>query len=130
MEIITATESVALNLEYYNKEADAEPLHQNMCRIGNKNRNMKIKHNLSKEQWKALKEIQQINNNTEVNPFDKSSGFVVLSERDAIKKIEEQLGKANIIDEDPTQKYTSKIRKHLCKLRKEKKFTDQEYFEI
>ena len=26
MEIITATESVALNLEYYNKEADAEPL--------------------------------------------------------------------------------------------------------
>ena len=91
---------------------------------------MKIKHNLSKEQWKALKEIQQINNNTKVNPFDNSSGFVVLSEGDAIKKIEEQLGKANIIDEDPTQKYTSKIRKHLCKLRKEKKFTDQEYFEI
>ena len=74
---------------------------------------MKIKHNLSKEQWKALKEIQQINNNTKVNPFNKSSGFVVLSKGDAIKKIEEQLGKANIIDDDPTQKYTSKIRKHV-----------------
>ena len=91
---------------------------------------MKIKDNLSKEQWKALKEIRQINNNTKVYPFDKCLGFVVLSEGDAIRKIEEQLGKAKVIDEDPTQKYTSKIQKHLCKLRKEKKFTDKEYFEI
>ena len=100
------------------------------CHILNKNRNMKIKDNLSKEQRKALKEIWQINNNTKVYPFDKGSGFVVLSEGDAIKKIEEQLGKAEVIDEDPTQKHTSKIQKYLCKLRKEKKFTDMEYFEI
>ena len=57
MEIITATESVALNFEYLNKEADAESLRQNVCHILNKNRNMKIKDNLSKEQRKALKEI-------------------------------------------------------------------------
>ena len=44
--------------------------------------------------------------------------------------IEEQLGKAKVIDEDPTQKYTSKIQKQLCKLRKVKKFRDKEYFEI
>ena len=55
MEIITATEVVALNLEYHNKEADAESLRQNVCHILNKNRNMKIKDNLSKEQQKALK---------------------------------------------------------------------------
>ena len=54
MEIITATESVALNFEYLNKEADAESLRQNVCHILNKNRNMKIKDNLSKEQRKAL----------------------------------------------------------------------------
>ena len=126
MEIITATESVALNLEYHNKEADAESL----CHILNKNRNMKIKDNLSKEQRNALKEIRQISSNTKVYPSDKGSGFVVLSEGDAIKKIEEQLGKAKVVDEDPTQKYTSKIQKHLCKLRKEKKFTDKKYFEI
>ena len=30
MEIITATESVALYLEYHNKEADAESLRQNV----------------------------------------------------------------------------------------------------
>ena len=91
---------------------------------------MKIRDNLSKEQRKALKEIRQINNNTKVYPFDKGSGFVVLSEGDAIHKIEEQLRKAKVIDEDSTQKYTSKNQKHLCKLRKEKKFTDKEYFEI
>ena len=130
MEIIAATESVALNLECHNKEADDESLRQNVCHIINKNRNMKIKDNLSKEQRKALKEIRQINNNTKVYPFDKGSGFVVLSEGDAIKKIEEQLGKAKVIDEDPTQKYTSKVQKHLCKLRKEKKFKNKEYFEI
>ena len=51
-------------------------------------------------------------------------------ERDAIKKIDKQLGKTKVIDEDPTQKYASKIQKQLCKLRKKKKFTDKEYFEI
>ena len=91
---------------------------------------MKIKDNHSNEQRKALKEMQQINNNTKVYPFDKGSGFFVLSEGDAIKKIVEQLRKAKVIDEEPAQKYTSKIQKHLIKLRKEKKVTDQEYFEI
>ena len=50
-------------------------------------------------------------------------------ERDAIKKIDKQLGKTKVTDEEPTQKYTSKIQKQLCKLRKKKKFTDKEYFE-
>ena len=130
MEIITATESVALNVEYHNKKADAESLCQNLCHILNKNRNMKVKDNLSKEQRKALTEIWQINSNTKVYQFDKSSGVFVLSEGDATKKIEEQLGRAIVIGEDPTQKYTSKIQKHLHKLRKEKKLKDTEYFEI
>ena len=117
MEIITATESVALNLECHNKEADDESLRQNVCHILNKNRNMKIKDNLSKEQRKALKETRQISNNTKVYPFDKGSRFVVLSKGDAIKKAEEQLGKAKVIDGDSTQKCTCKIQKHLCKLR-------------
>ena len=130
MEITTATESVALNSEYHKKEADAKSLCQRLCHILSRNRNMKMKDNLSKQQRKALKEMRQINNNIKVYPFNKGSGVVVLSEGDVIKKIEEQLGKAEVIDEDPTQKYTNKIQKHLCKLRKEKKFTDKEYFEI
>ena len=130
MEIMTATESLALNLEYHNKEEDAESLGQNVCHILKNNRNMKIKDNLSQEKQKTLKEIRQINNNTKVFPFCKGSGFVILSEEDAIKKIKEKLEKAKVIDEDPRQKYTCKIQKHLCKLRKEKKFTDKEYSEI
>ena len=128
MEIITTTKSV--NLEYEDKEADVEFLRQKVCHILNKNRNMKIKDTLSKEQRKALREMQRINNNTKVYPVDKGSGFVVLSDRDAIKKIAEQLEKAAVTYENPTQKYTNKIQKYLCKLRKEKKFPDQEYFEI
>ena len=56
MEIITVTESVVLNSEYHDKEADAKSLCQVICRILNKNRNMKLKKNLSKEQRKTLKE--------------------------------------------------------------------------
>ena len=121
---------MALNLDYHDKEADAEALRQNVFHFRNKNRNMKIKDNLSKGQGKALKETKQINSSTKVYPFDKDSVFVVLSEGDAIKKIEEQLGKAKIINEDPSQKYTNKIQKHLRKLKRVKKFTDKEYFEI
>ena len=121
---------MALNLDCHDKEADAEALRQNVFHFRNKNRIMKIKDNLSKGQGKALKETKQINNSTKVYPFDKDSVFVVLSEGDAIKKIEEQLGKAKIINEDPSQKYTNKIQKHLRKLKRVKKFTDKEYFEI
>ena len=47
-----------------------------------------------------------------------------------MQKIEEQLGKAKIAENDPTLKFTNKIQKILCRLRKEKKFTDKEYFQI
>ena len=92
---------------------------------------MKIKYKISKEQRKGLKEIPQNNSNTKVYPVDKGSEFVVLSEGVAIKKkIEAQLGKATIIDEDPRLKYTNEIEKHSGKLRKVKKLTYQAYFEI
>ena len=70
--------------------------------ILSKNRNMKIKDNLSKEQRKALKEIQQINNNTKVYPVDKASVFFVLSEGDTINKIEEYLVRTEVIYKDLT----------------------------
>ena len=69
------------------------------------------------------------NKDTAIYPFDKSSGFVVLPENNALQKIEEQLGKAKIAENDPTLKFTNKIQKMLCRLRKEKKFTDKEYFQ-
>ena len=49
------------------------------------------------------KTFVQMNNNkdTTIYPFDKGSGFVVLSEKNAMQKIEEQLGKAKIAKNDP-----------------------------
>ena len=44
--------------------------------------------------------------------------------------IEEQLSKAKITENDPTLKFTNKFQKTLCRLRKEEKFTDKEYFQI
>ena len=70
------------------------------------------------------------NKDKTIDPFDKGSGFVVISEKNAMQKIEEQLGKAKIEENDPTLKFTNKIQKILCRLRKEKKFADREYFQV
>ena len=67
---------------------------------------------------------------TAIYPFDKGSGFVVLPGKNAIQKIEKQLGKVKIAENDQTLKFTNKIQKILCQLRKEKKFTDKEYFQM
>lgn len=91
-EIFKAIGLLALNLEYHANKADAESLHH----IFNKIRNMTIKDKLSKDQRKALGEIQQINKKNKVYPFDKGTGFVILSEGDVIKKVGKQLGKAYI----------------------------------
>ena len=48
MDIITATEAIALNLEYHKNESDAESLRQNVSHILNKNINFKMKDNLTK----------------------------------------------------------------------------------
>ena len=93
-EIIKAIGLLALNLEYHDNKADAESLHH----IFNKSRNITIKDKLSKDQRKALREIQQINKKSKVYPFDKGTGFVILSEGDVIKKVGKQLGKAKATD--------------------------------
>ena len=62
----------------------------------------------------------QIKNNkdTKIYPFDKGSESVVLSEKGAIQKIEEQVGKAKIAENDSTLRFTNKIQKILCRLKK------------
>ena len=124
-----ATETWAIDLENSSKETDAEFLRQKVSHILNKNLYIKLRDNLSKPQRKALVQMKN-NKDTTIYPFDKGSGFVVLPEKNAMQKIEEQLGKAKIAENDPTLKFTNKIQKILCRLRKEKKFTDKEYFQI
>ena len=127
MDIISATETCAIDLENSSKEIDAECLRQKVSHILNRNLNIKLRDNMSKPQRQAL--VQMKNSKvTTIYPFDKGSGFVVLSEKNAMQKIEEQLGKAKVAENDPTLKFTNKIQKILCRLRKEKKF--REYFQI
>ena len=57
------------------------------------------------------------NKDTKIYSFDKGSGFVVLSEKNVMQKIKEELGKAKIAKNDPTLKLTNKIQK-ICRLRK------------
>ena len=116
------------SLKNSSKETDAEFLRQKVIHILNKNLYIKLRDNLSKPQRKALVQMKN-NKDTTIYPFDKGSGFVVLPEKNAMQIIEEQLGKAKIAENDPTLKFTNKIQKILCRLRKEKKFTDKEYFQ-
>ena len=57
--------------------------------------------------------------NLRVYPFDKGSGFAIMKEDDAIKRIKEQIEKSSIIDYDPTTTLLNKFQKELAKLRKE-----------
>ena len=129
MDIISAAETWALDLENTSKEIDAKFLRQKVSHIRNKNLYIKLRDNLSKPQRKAFVQMKN-NKDTTIYPFDKGSGFVVLPEKNAMQIIEEQLGKAKIAENDPTLKFINKIQKILCRLRKEKKFTYKEYFQI
>ena len=124
MVIISDTETCAIHLENSSKETDAVCLRQNVSHILNRNLNIKLQDNLSKPQRKTSVQMKN-NKDTTIYPFDKASEFVVYSKKNAMQKIEEQLGKGKIAENDPTMKFTIKIQKILCRLRKEKSLQTQ-----
>ena len=129
MDIITSTESCALDMEHNHKENEAETLRQNVSNILQKNLNLKIRSNLKKDERRALKELQK-NDKIRVHEFDKGCVFAIVTNDTVKEKIEEQLGKETKARIDPTSKLTNKIQKKLCKLKKENKFTNKTYFEL
>ena len=92
MDIITSTESCALDMEHNHKENEAETLRQNVSNILQKNLNLKIRSNLKKNEKRALKELQK-KDKIRVHEFDKACGFAILTNDTAKEKIEEQLAK-------------------------------------
>ena len=58
MDIISATETCAIDLENSSKETNAELLRQKVSHILNKNLNIKLWDNLSKAQRKALVQMK------------------------------------------------------------------------
>ena len=60
MDIITSTESCALDMEHNHKENEAETLRQNVSNILQKNLNLKFKSNLKKDERRALKRMKKM----------------------------------------------------------------------
>ena len=59
IDIITSTESCALDMEYNHKGNEAQTLRQKISNILEKNLNLKIRSNLTKDERKALKGLQK-----------------------------------------------------------------------
>ena len=57
MDIITSSESCALNMEHNHKENEAETLRKNVSGILQKNLNLKIRSNVRNDVRRALKEL-------------------------------------------------------------------------
>ena len=68
-----------------------------------------------------LKQLLQRTEN-KVYSYDKGTGFVILNNKDAIRKIEEQIGESVVSSTDPKFALLCKIQKHLAILRKQQKF--------
>ena len=116
-------------MEREGKFSIAESLRQNISKIITKDLKKKHKNNLNFAERKALTEMQH-DKNISIYPFDKGTGFVVIKEKDAIQKIEKQIGKSKIIDYDPATSLLNKFQKELAKLRKENKFDNKNIFQI
>ena len=127
MDIITTTEAAALKLEFSTKSekiCSAQVLRKDVLRIL---KNAKpVQDNLTQEQRRALTEISK-DPDIRVYPFDKGTGMVRISNADAIRKIREQIGETEIIQEDPTNKFARDIQIELSKLNKRGRFTVKEY---
>ena len=127
MDIISTTESSALKLEYDKKIETAQTLRMNVLRA------LKMakppKDNLTLQQKIALKELRG-NDTPKIYPFDKGTGFVRIESENALRKIEEQIGNAKLLDYDPTASIATSIRTELSKLNKNNKFTKIEYQQI
>ena len=129
MDIVNATEICALNLEKENQIENAELLRQKISNVISKKIHFKIRINLTFEQRAALKELSQ-SIVKKVYSYDKGTSFVILNNKDAIQKIEEQIGESIVSNTDPTPALTSKIKKHLTTPRKQQKFETRTYFQL
>ena len=114
MDIIQTTEICALDLERKGKFSIAKSLRKNTSRIITENLKRKHKNNLSFAERKAITEMQH-DKNVSIYPFVKGTGFIVIKEKDAIQKMEEQIGKSKIIDYDPTRALLKKFQKEVAK---------------
>lgn len=130
VDIVTSVESVAASM---NSTTDlihqGEKLRHDVSSILMKYVDKKLPSNLSSQQQQALRELKQ-ECNTKVVPFDKGTGFVLISEEDMFRKIQEQLGEAKQIDKDPTSSLVTKFQRVISRLRKEDKLNTHLFYSM
>ena len=129
MDIITSTETAAVELDKNNKIFEFETLRQQVSSTLLKFINKKIPSNLTCKQRQALKELKD-RSDTKIYQFDKGSGFAILNKDDAIAKIQDQLGEARLTNNDPTKSLTKKFQSTLSAIRKEEKLSNKLYYEM
>ena len=110
MDIANAKEILVLSLEKENHTKNAELLSQKISNVISKNINFKIRSNLTFEQRATLKELSGSTEN-KVYSYDKGTGFVILNNKDAIRKTEEQIRESIVSNTDPTSVKVKKKRK-------------------
>ena len=129
IDMIQTIEICALELANGGYFEKAERLRQGVGKMLSKDVNKKHRKNLTIGQRHAIREMKN-SANLKVYPFDKGSGFVIMEEEDAIKRIEEQIGKSIITDYDLTTTLLNKFQKELAKLGKEGKFHKKKYYKV
>ena len=129
MDIITSTEIAANELEQKDLRVNAERLRHDVTKILSKYNNKKLPSNLDRNQLNALKELRT-ESDLKVVPFDKGTGFALLENNDMISKINEQIGEAKIISNDPTNTLVQKFQREVRRLLKEKKIDKNTYFQM
>ena len=94
-----------------------------------KNINFKIRNNLPFEQRTALKELPERTEN-KIYSYNKAVVFEILNNKDAIRKIEEQIRGSVLSNTDPISALTNKIQKLLATLHKQQTFETRTYFQL
>ena len=108
---------------------DGEQIRDRVANILSKNINFKPKNNLTSEQRSALKELKS-NEEIKVVPYDKGSGFAVMTKDDMMLKMKEQIPTSKIITKDPTNSLVKKFQTQLSRLRREDKINNSTFYEM
>ena len=96
MDILDVTEICAINWEKENLIENAEYHDKKLAALFP----TKIRSNSTFQQRPALKELSQSTEN-KVYSYDKGTGFVILNNIDAIRKIEKQIRESVVSNTDP-----------------------------
>ena len=108
---------------------DGEQIRDRVANILSKNINFKPKNNLTPEQRSALKELKS-SEEIKVVPYDKGSGFAVMTKDDMMLKMKEQIPTSKIITKDPTNSLVKKFQTQLSRLRREDKINNSTFYDM